>query len=98
MPNALSCPPLRTDAERIAIYDSFPDDPSSHSSTHYADPCGSTLSNVVLTNIPSNVSRHGNALTIAAVFSTVQPVPPLDTETGYPVQQAFYPIMFPFVA
>ena len=98
LPDALSRLPLRTDAERIEIADSFSDHPSSYSSTYYAGPRGPALNKVALTDIPSNISGHGNIFSIAALFSTVQPVPPVNTEIPHAVQQAFNPNTFLFAA
>ena len=48
--------------------------------------------------MPSNASGHENALPIPVLFSVVQLVPPVSTETHHPVQKAFNPNMFLFIA
>ncbi|CAM9234991.1 unnamed protein product, partial [Ascophyllum nodosum] len=46
----------------------------------------------------SSISGHENALSIAARFFTVQPVPPVSTGNSHIVQQAFDRNIFPFPA
>ena len=89
LPDGLSRLPLRTDAERIEIADSFSDHPSSYSSTYYAGPRGPALNKVALTDIPSNISGHGNIFSIAALFSTVQPVPPVNNRVAKKMRTYF---------
>ena len=86
MPGALSRLPLRTDAERINIGDSFSDDPLSYSSTHDAGLRGPTLDNIVL-RIFHLTSVDMQMCPIAALFSTAQSVLRVNTGTTHPVHR-----------